>query len=136
LSDNIEEAFLKIEKDLTFDDVQSVYRNWMSHLAWVIENSGEYVHESNGIHLLLFTEHRNRRPEKLPTITEITIARRRPDDRPDINRNESIAQSWCRTKLEIRVTMSNGKKRKIFNHVGCRRCNDSMTEVLSASIVN
>jgi hypothetical protein len=61
LSDNIEEAIMKISKDLTFGDVQSVYRNCMSHLAWVIENSGEYVHESNGIHLLLFTESRNRK---------------------------------------------------------------------------
>jgi hypothetical protein len=44
-SDEIEEAIPKTSNDLTLDDVQSVSRNWMSRLAWVIENGGEYVHE-------------------------------------------------------------------------------------------
>jgi hypothetical protein len=44
-SDDIEEAITKAWDDLTFDDVQSVFQNWMSHLAWIIENAGEDAHE-------------------------------------------------------------------------------------------
>jgi hypothetical protein len=36
-SDEIEEAIARIEADLTFDTVQSVFQNWMSRLAWAIE---------------------------------------------------------------------------------------------------
>jgi hypothetical protein len=34
-SDEIEEAIPRVWDDLTFDDIQSVFQNWMSHLAWV-----------------------------------------------------------------------------------------------------
>jgi hypothetical protein len=44
-SDEIKEAIPNVWNDLTFHDVQSVFRNWMSRLSWVIENGGEYVHE-------------------------------------------------------------------------------------------
>jgi hypothetical protein len=41
----IEEVMTKSWNDLTFDDVQNIYRNWMNSLAWVIENREEHVHE-------------------------------------------------------------------------------------------
>jgi hypothetical protein len=44
-SDEIAQAITKTWNDLTLDDMRSVSRNWMSRLAWVIENDGEYVHE-------------------------------------------------------------------------------------------
>jgi hypothetical protein len=31
--------------DLTFDDVQSVFHNWMNELRCFIENGGEYMTE-------------------------------------------------------------------------------------------
>jgi hypothetical protein len=31
--------------DLTFDDAQSVFRNWTSRLAWVFEKCAESIHE-------------------------------------------------------------------------------------------
>jgi hypothetical protein len=43
--DEIGEAMTKTWNDLTLDDVQSVCRNWMSRLVWVIENGGGYAHE-------------------------------------------------------------------------------------------
>jgi hypothetical protein len=44
-SDEIEDVMTKVENDLTFDDVQSIFRNWMPRLAEVIENNGECIHE-------------------------------------------------------------------------------------------
>jgi hypothetical protein len=44
-SDEIQEAILNVWKDLTLEDVQSVFRNWMRPLSRVIEHGGEYVHE-------------------------------------------------------------------------------------------
>jgi hypothetical protein len=44
-SDDIEDAIAQIWNDLTFDDVQSVSRDWIRHLAWVAENDGEYISE-------------------------------------------------------------------------------------------
>jgi hypothetical protein len=35
----------KASDDRTFDEVQSVFQNWMSRLAWVIENGREYASE-------------------------------------------------------------------------------------------
>jgi hypothetical protein len=70
------------------------------------------------------------------TIAEITTARTSADNRPDINRNTSIAQPQRMTKLETRVTISNGKNSEIFNRVASDRYNDSMTEIPSASMVN
>jgi translation elongation factor EF-1beta len=36
--DDIEEAIAKVWDEFTFDEVQSVFHNWMSRLAWIIEN--------------------------------------------------------------------------------------------------
>jgi hypothetical protein len=44
-SDEIEEAITKVGDELTFDEVESVFHNWMSHLAWVIKNEGECIIE-------------------------------------------------------------------------------------------
>jgi hypothetical protein len=43
--DEIEEAIRVAWNDLTFEDVQSVFYNWMRRLALVIENEGEYILE-------------------------------------------------------------------------------------------
>jgi hypothetical protein len=39
-SDEIEKATPKVCNELTLDEVQSVFHNWMSRLAWVIGNRG------------------------------------------------------------------------------------------------
>ena len=44
-SDEVEEMITRTWTDLTFDDVQNVFWNWVSRLTWVIGNSGEYVHK-------------------------------------------------------------------------------------------
>jgi hypothetical protein len=41
--DGIEEAITMACNDLTFDDAQSVFHNWMDRLRWVIENREEYI---------------------------------------------------------------------------------------------
>jgi hypothetical protein len=41
-SSKIEQTITKAGNELTFDDVQSVFYNWMSRLAWVVEN-GESI---------------------------------------------------------------------------------------------
>jgi hypothetical protein len=43
--DEIEGAITMTRNDLTFDQVQSVFHNWMNRLRWVIENGGEYITE-------------------------------------------------------------------------------------------
>jgi hypothetical protein len=43
--DEIEEAIMMARNDLTFDEVQAVFRNWMNRLRWVIENGGEHITE-------------------------------------------------------------------------------------------
>jgi hypothetical protein len=45
LHDEIEEAVVMAWNDLTFDEVQSVFHNWMNQLRWVIESEGEYITE-------------------------------------------------------------------------------------------
>jgi hypothetical protein len=35
----------KVWDELTFDEMQRVFHNWMSRLAWVIENGGEHFIE-------------------------------------------------------------------------------------------
>jgi hypothetical protein len=35
--------------DLTFDEIQSVFQNWMNQLRWVIENGREYIIESRWV---------------------------------------------------------------------------------------
>jgi hypothetical protein len=43
--DEIEEAITMAWNNLAFDDVQSVFHNWMNRLRWVIENGGENITE-------------------------------------------------------------------------------------------
>jgi hypothetical protein len=43
--DEIEEAITVAWNDLTFDEVQGVFHNWMNRLRWVIENGGEHIAE-------------------------------------------------------------------------------------------
>jgi hypothetical protein len=42
-SDEFEEAITRARDELTFDEVQNVFHNWMSRLACVIENEREYI---------------------------------------------------------------------------------------------
>jgi hypothetical protein len=44
-NDEIENAITQARNDLTFDDVQSVFQDWIRHLAWVTENDGGYISE-------------------------------------------------------------------------------------------
>jgi hypothetical protein len=44
-SDEIKEAIAQVWNNLTFDDVQSVFREWIRHPAWVAENDGKYISE-------------------------------------------------------------------------------------------
>jgi hypothetical protein len=43
--DEIEEAITVAWNDLTFENVQSIFYDWMRRLALVIENEGEYILE-------------------------------------------------------------------------------------------
>jgi histone-lysine N-methyltransferase SETMAR len=43
--DEIEEVITMAWNDLTFNEVQSVFHNWMNRLRWIIENGGEYSTE-------------------------------------------------------------------------------------------
>jgi hypothetical protein len=54
--DAIEEAITMAWNDLTFDEVESVFQNWMNRLRWVIENGGEYITEQRWICLFLSIE--------------------------------------------------------------------------------
>jgi histone-lysine N-methyltransferase SETMAR len=44
-NDEIEDAIAQVWNDLTFDDVQSMFRDWIPRLVWVAENDGEYISE-------------------------------------------------------------------------------------------
>jgi hypothetical protein len=43
--EGIDEAITVAWNDLTFEDVQSIFYNWMRRLAWVIEHEGGYILE-------------------------------------------------------------------------------------------
>jgi hypothetical protein len=43
--DEIDEAIPRVWDELTFDEVQSVFHNWMNRLTWDIENWGEPITE-------------------------------------------------------------------------------------------
>jgi histone-lysine N-methyltransferase SETMAR len=43
--EEIEEAITVAWNDLIFEDVQSIFYDWMRRLAWVIEHEGEYILE-------------------------------------------------------------------------------------------
>jgi hypothetical protein len=45
LHNEIEEAITMAWNDFTFDEVQSVFHNWMNPLRCAIENGGEYISE-------------------------------------------------------------------------------------------
>jgi transposase len=40
--EEISEAIVESWNELTFEDIQRVFQNWMERLIWVIENSGDY----------------------------------------------------------------------------------------------
>jgi hypothetical protein len=44
-SDEIEDAIAQVWNDLTFDDVPSVIRDWIRHLAWVAERDRKHISE-------------------------------------------------------------------------------------------
>jgi hypothetical protein len=44
-SDETEEAIPKTRDEFTFGEMQGVFHNWMSRLAWVIKNEGEHIIE-------------------------------------------------------------------------------------------
>jgi hypothetical protein len=44
-SDEIDDAIVQVWNDLTFDEVQTVFRNWIWRLVWVSENDGEHIGE-------------------------------------------------------------------------------------------
>jgi hypothetical protein len=44
-SDEIGDAIAQVWNDLTFDDVQNVFQDWIRHLAWVAENDRESIRE-------------------------------------------------------------------------------------------
>jgi hypothetical protein len=43
--EEIEEAITVAWNDLTVEDVQSIFYDWMRRLAWVIKHEGEYILE-------------------------------------------------------------------------------------------
>jgi hypothetical protein len=43
--DEIDDSIAQVWNELTFDDVQSVFRDWIRRLASVVENDGEYIRE-------------------------------------------------------------------------------------------
>jgi hypothetical protein len=52
---------MNIWDELTFNKIQSVFYNWMSHLASVIQNAGEYIIEDIPNDFTAFSESQNRR---------------------------------------------------------------------------
>jgi hypothetical protein len=54
-SAEIEYAIAQVWNDLTFHDLQSMFRDWIRHLAWVAENDGKYTSKSNKICFLMST---------------------------------------------------------------------------------
>jgi hypothetical protein len=44
-NDDIREVWTKVLDDFTFDSMQSIFQNWRSRLAKVIENVGGYTYE-------------------------------------------------------------------------------------------
>jgi hypothetical protein len=44
-SDELEEVFTKVWDEVTVGEVQSIFHNQVSRLAWVIEKRGEYIIE-------------------------------------------------------------------------------------------
>jgi predicted metal-dependent enzyme (double-stranded beta helix superfamily) len=45
LRDEIEDVITQAWNNLTFDDVQSVFTDWIRRVAWLAEDYGEYMSE-------------------------------------------------------------------------------------------
>jgi hypothetical protein len=56
LNDEVEKGIASAWNDLTFNDVQSVFHNWMNPLARVMRNSAEYTSKSMINHFLTLSE--------------------------------------------------------------------------------
>jgi hypothetical protein len=57
LHDEIVEVITMTWNDLTFDEVKSVFHNWMNRLRWVIENGGSTLLNKDGlIYLCLLSD--------------------------------------------------------------------------------
>jgi histone-lysine N-methyltransferase SETMAR len=41
---------------VTFEDLQHVFLNWMERLSWVVEHNGAYFQEQNTNHRFIFNE--------------------------------------------------------------------------------
>jgi hypothetical protein len=52
-SDKIEDAIAQVGNGPTFDEVQSMFRDWIRHLAWVAENDGESINEYHKVRFLM-----------------------------------------------------------------------------------
>jgi hypothetical protein len=74
--DEIEEVITMAWNDLTFDEVQSVFHNWMNRLRWVIENGREYITESRWIYLFMSIEWGNRRRGRGLSLPPVVIISR------------------------------------------------------------
>jgi hypothetical protein len=44
-SDELEDVIAQVWNAFTFNDVQTVFRDWIRRLAWVAENDGEYMNK-------------------------------------------------------------------------------------------
>jgi histone-lysine N-methyltransferase SETMAR len=61
-SEQVEEAITPVWNDLSFEDVPSVFQNWVSRLACVIETGEEYLYESKRMDLQELRERGNAGP--------------------------------------------------------------------------
>jgi hypothetical protein len=43
--DEIEEAIKVAWSELIFNEVKSIFHNWMNRLRWLVETTGEYITE-------------------------------------------------------------------------------------------
>jgi hypothetical protein len=91
-NNEIEEVIASARNELTFDDVQSVFRNWTSRLANVIKNGGQDTLESIRYNFLMLTEcvHRTGAEASLPLgyIKEIPLN----TDYPELTNHLDISQ--------------------------------------------
>jgi hypothetical protein len=55
LSDETEDAIAQVWNGATFDDVRSVFRDWIGRLVWVAEDDREYISQENKIRFLMST---------------------------------------------------------------------------------
>jgi hypothetical protein len=60
-SNEIAEAVMKVWDEVTFDEMQSVFHDWMIRLAWVFETGGGYIIKQIRSGFLAYRESQNRR---------------------------------------------------------------------------